>query len=116
MSIKQHYENAYNAIVSERQRETEVARQRVIQDVVAPHNREIDVALAKAIQEQNTACNEEIAKIQQKYANERQALEEMAFKKKQDFEQTTVAAEVARVGADYDLAISNLAKLIGEKE
>lgn len=116
MSIRQHYENAYNAIVGEKDREVNAARQRVLQEVVTPYNREIDMALANAVREKNDACSMEITKIQEKYAKERQILEEMASKNKKEFEEKTVAAEVAKVGAEYDVAISTLAKLIGEKE
>ena len=100
-------ENAIAQIEATRQREIEVAKQRVIQEEVTPFNRDIETALRDAISELQAQHNAKIAALQQAFENEKHALTDAASKRKEAFAETAINAEA-------DGAIAHIKKYIGE--
>ena len=110
--VKQVYQNAINQLASEKDRQVALVREKVTREVIIPHNNEVNQSRDKAIAELTATLNAEIAKLQQKFADEKQALIDVGEKNKKEFAETTVATESAMVSARYDSAIHELEALI----
>lgn len=108
------FENAIAQIEATRQREIEVAKQRVMQEEILPFNRDIDVSLRDAITELQTQHNTKIAQMQQAFEAEKQALAEAAAKKKEAFAETAIATSITVINANADNAIAHFKKYVGE--
>jgi hemerythrin superfamily protein len=114
MVYKHICENAIAQIEATRQREIEVAKQRVMQEEVAPFNRDIETALRDAISELQTQHNAKIAALQQAFEAEKHDLTDAARKRKEAFAETAVATATAAINAEADGAIAHIKKYIGE--
>lgn len=112
--VKQVYQNAINQLSSERERQVALTKEKVTREVIIPHNNEVNQSRDKAIAELTATLNAEIAKIQQKFAAEKQSLIDVGEKNKTDFAETTLATESAIVAAKYDGAIHELEALIAK--
>lgn len=111
---KHIYENAIAQIEATRQREIEVAKQRVMQEEIIPFNREIDNSLRDAITELQAQHNSKIAQLQQVFEAEKSALAEAAAKKKDSFAETAIATAITVINANADNAIAHFKKYVGE--
>lgn len=108
------FENAIAQIEATRQREIELAKQRVMQEEIAPFNRDIDVSLRDAISELQAQHNAKIAQLQQTFDAEKTALAEAATKKKESFAETAFATAISVINANADAAIAHFKKYLGE--
>jgi 3-dehydroquinate synthase class II len=112
--VKQVYQNAINQLASEKDRQVALVKERVTREVIIPHNNEVNQSRDKAIAELTATLNAEIAKLQQKFAVEKQALIDVGEKNKAEFAENTLATESAIVSAKYDGAIHELEALIAK--
>ena len=108
------FENAIAQIEATRQREIEVARQRVMQEEILPFNRDIDNSFREAIAELQAQHNAKIAQLQQNFEAEKQALAEAAAKKKEAFAETAISTATTVINANADNAIAPFKKFVGE--
>lgn len=107
-------EEAITKIEANRQREVEVAKQKVMQEQIVPFNRDIDNSLRDAIAELQTQHNAKIAHMQQMFEAEKQSLCEAANNKKTAYAETTIATAVSVINAEAETTINELRKFIGE--
>ena len=112
--VKQVYQNAINQLVSEKDRQVALVKEQKTREVIIPHNNEVNQSRDKAIAELNAALNEDIAKLQQKFAAEKQNLIDVGEKNKTEFAEITLATESAIVAAKFDGAIRDLEALIAK--
>lgn len=114
MAIKQILENALKAIESEQDRAVSLAKDRVTREKIIPNNTEIDRSKTEAISALQTQLNQDIAKLQEKFAVERNAINEASEKKKAEFAKSVIDAEVSVVTLEYSNTMSALKKQISE--
>lgn len=107
-------EEAIAKIEANRQREIEVAKQKVMQEQIVPFNRDIDNSLRDAIAELQTQHNAKIAHMQQMFEAEKQSLCEVANNKKTAYAETTIATAISVINAEAETTINELRKFIGE--
>ena len=112
---KHIYQNAIAQIEATRQREIDVAKQRVIQEEVVPFNRDIDNSLRDAISELQTQHNAKIAQLQQAFEAEKRALSDAATKRKESFAETAIATATSVINSSADKAIAPFKKLLDEE-
>lgn len=114
MSIKQHFENALKNIEADKERAIATAREKVTREKIIPNNSELDRLRAEAINARTAQLNQDIAKLQETFASERQAIIEASEKKKTDFANQVISVEIAVVEQEYNNAITVLKKQISE--
>ena len=114
MSIKQHYETALKSIESEMERAIAIAKERVTRERIVPNNAEIDNSRAAAINAITTKLNQDIAKLQENFNAEKQAIVEASEKKKAEFAANTIATETSIVSAQYTAAMNELKNAISK--
>jgi hypothetical protein len=112
---KQIFDEAIAKIEASRQRDIEVAKQKVMQEQIVPFNREIDNSLRDAIAELQNQHQVKIAQIQQSFEAEKKALAEAANAKKAAFAETAIGASVLSINAEADTAIARLRELVGKE-
>lgn len=110
--VKQHIENAIKQIQAEKERAIVQAKERVTREKVVPHNAEVNQSRDNAISALTQKLNEDIAKLQEAFANERQSLIDIGEKNKAEFANSVIEAEVALVTVNCDQAIADLQKLV----
>lgn len=108
MVIKQYLEQAIRGIESEKERAINVAKEKVTREKVIPYNNEINISRDNAIKELTETLNKNIADLQQKYAIDKQALIDIGEKKKTEFANSVIEAEISVVSLTCDQAISEL--------
>lgn len=113
--FKHIFESTISAIESERARNIELVKQKVMQEQVLPFNREIDISLRDAISEMQNAHNERIAQMQKSFEAEKTALHEAATKKKADNAEIAISSATAEINKKADEAIARLQHLIGKE-
>lgn len=113
--FKHIYESAINQINATRQREIDVAKQKVMQEEIVPFNRDIDASLRDAIAELTTKHNAKIAELQQNFEAEKSALSDAAAKRKESFAETAIATAISVINANADHAIAHFNKFVGEE-
>jgi hypothetical protein len=111
---KQIIDEAISKIEVNRQREIEIAKQKAMQEQIAPFNRDIDNSLREAIAELQNKHNAKITQMQQAFEAEKHALAEAANNKKSSFAETTIATAVLAINANADTTIAKLREFIGE--
>lgn len=112
MARKEHIELAIRSITSEKAKAIEIAKQHAIQEKISPHNADVDKQCNEAVNELTATYQKDIADRKQKYEEERQRLVEMANHNKQVFQTTTLNTISTEVGAEYDLTLSELEKVL----
>ena len=112
MSIKQHFETALKSIQVERERAVAVAREKVTREKIIPHNQEVDKSMNEAIAEITRLRDAAIAKVEEKFAADRQALVDEGARQKNDFADKAIREEIAYIDAQYDGAIKNIIEQI----
>jgi hypothetical protein len=105
MSIKQHFETALKSIQVERERAIAVAREKVTREKIIPHNQEVDKSMNDAIAEITRARDAAIAKVEEKYSLDREALLAEGARQKNDFAEKAIREEIAYIDSQYDDAI-----------
>lgn len=113
--FKHIFENTVAQIEAMRQRETEAAKQKVMQEQVVPYNHDIDASLREAISELQKQHNDKIAQLQRAFEAEKITLTEAAATKKATFAEGAIEAAVSVIDAEANTAIANLRKYIGEE-
>ena len=113
--FKHIYENAIATIESDRARQVEVAKQKVMQEQVLPFNRDIDASLRDAITELQTRHNERISEMQKAFEQEKHALTEAAQKKKADNAEVAIATATAAINKSADDAIAHFRTILGKE-
>lgn len=112
--VRQHYENAIKNIQAEKERAIAQAKDRVTREKILPHNAEVNQDRDKALAELSSQLNADIAKLQEKFNIEKQALIDVGEKNKTDFANAAIETEVALVSMACDQAISDLQTLISK--
>lgn len=114
MSIKQHYQTARQNITAEKERAISVEKDRVTKEQIIPNNAEVDKFKAEAINALTTKLNQDIANLQNNFNAEKASIIEASEKKKSAFAEQAISTAVSLVSLEYDKAISDLDKRIGE--
>jgi hypothetical protein len=112
--VKQHFENTIKQLQADKDRQVALTKEKVTREVIIPHNNEVNQSRDKAIAELTSQLNADIAKLQEKFAIEKQSLINVGEKNKTDFAETTIATETAIVSKQYDDAIRDLEALIAK--
>lgn len=112
--VKQHFENAIKQIEADRERQIALVKEKVTREQIIPHNNEVNHSRDNAVAELTQKLNEDIAKLQEKFAIEKQALVEMGEKNKSEYAETAISTETAIVSKQYDEAIRDLQALIAK--
>lgn len=107
-------EEAIAKVEAKRQRDVEIAKQKVMQEQIVPFNREIDNSLREAIAELQNKHNAKISQMQQAFEAEKHSLAEAANNKKSAFMEGAIAAEVLSINTKADTTIAKFRELIGE--
>lgn len=114
--IKDYIEQAIHLIEAEREQKVEEIKNSIMQDKIMPHNYAIDVSRDNALQELAVKHDKEIADINAKYEQERQAIIVASEKNKADNANTILAKETQNILVEYNSVISELRKQIEIKE
>ena len=112
--VRQHFENTIKQIQADKERQISIVKDRVTRDVIIPHSNEVNQSSDRAIAELTAQLQSDIAKLQEKFAIDKQALIDIGEKNKTDFSNTTLSTEIAIVSAQYDQAIKDLEALIAK--
>lgn len=124
MDILQILEQAKAQIKAEEQRQVEIIRQQVVQEI-APKNQEIEQLKAEAINTltvdysntRNTIIeqqNKQLAVLQEKFENDKKSVYENAEKKKTEMFNCALASATYEITRDCEKAISKLDAQIKE--
>lgn len=114
MSVKPYLEQALAAIKKEKEYAINEAKEKINREKIVPYNQDMDCARDEAIAKKQSVLNEEIAVLQNKFAQEKQEIIEAAEKKKTDNANAVIATETYAVTVYYDKVISALEKQITE--
>lgn len=112
--VRKHFENTIQQLKTDKDRQLALVRERVTREIIIPHHNEIKQSRDNAIAELNQKLQNDIRKLQEQFAIERQALIDVGEKNMEDFANNTIATETALVAAQYDEAIKNLEALISK--
>lgn len=117
MSIKQHLENALRSIETDKDRAIATAKEKCTREKIIPHNADVDRSLNEATNALTAKLNQDIAKLQETFNAEKQAMIEASNKKKTEYASQIIATETSIVAMEYDKAVAELRKQIdGIKE
>ncbi len=112
--VKQHFENTVQQLKADRERQIAIVKDRVTREIIVPHHSEINMSRDKAIQELNAKLQDDIRKLQEKFAIDKKALIDVGEKNKLDFAESAIASETAIFCAQYDKAIADIEALISK--
>ena len=114
MSIKQILENALKSIENEQERAVSLAKERVTREKIVPKNTEIDRSKTEAINALQAKLNQDIAKLQESFNSERNAIIEASEKKKAEYATSVIQTEISVVTLEFTNTMSALRKQIDE--
>ena len=107
MSIRAIIESNIRTLENEKKQAVDTIRETVYREQIVPYNREIDTARDKAIAELNAQLNADIAALQAKYGNDKQAIIDAAEKRKAENAESVIATETYMVANQYDKIIAS---------
>lgn len=114
MSIRSYLEQTVRTLEAEREREVQIIKERVTREKILAYNQEADKGRDLAIAELQQNLNEDIAKRQEKFAKEKQAIFEENEKRKEKNANAVLATETYEVTGKYDKAIAKLHEQIAD--
>lgn len=113
--INQVFEQALKQLEADRQRECEAARQKCMQEQVAPNNAKIDASAREALAKLQKEHSEEMATLNAQYEEEKSAILEAAQNKKKEFETQMLDLAVSVINHNTDSAISHLQQYLDKQ-
>lgn len=112
MAIKDHLEQAVRNLEAEKEREVNIIKEKATREKIVPYNQDADKGRDLAIAELEQGLNEDIAKRQAKFAEDKKAIVEENEKRKNNNATAVIASETYTVTCKYDKAICHIKEQI----
>ena len=111
MAIGNFIQTTISQVQSQRTSDIERAKQKAMQEQIAPFNNEIETSKQKAIAELTQQFQAKVSELQQTLEAQKREIHDASEKKKADFAQMTLMGVEADVATRYDKVLADLAKI-----